>query len=122
MRNGQLKWTVNTGNVDSTPALLGNDIVVGSDSGTVYVLNKFSGVQDWSYSPGYYLFNSPFSTPVIYGNNILVGAEDGSMYALDFDKKAGPTSVYLYYVSAIVIVILVALVAFRSIRGRRKKE
>ena len=122
MRDGTLKWSVNTGNVESTPALKGDDIVVGSDSGTVYFLNKFSGTQDWSYSPGYYLFNSPFSSPIVYGNEILVGAGDGSMYALDFDKKEGPISVYLYYVSAIVIVVLVALLGVRTVRGRQKKK
>jgi outer membrane protein assembly factor BamB len=101
---------------------MGDDIVVGSDSGTVYVLNKYSGKEDWSYAPGYYLFNSAFSTPIVYGDSIFVGAADGSMYALNYDKKSGPTSVYLYYVSAIVIVIIVGLVAFRAVRGRRNKK
>jgi outer membrane protein assembly factor BamB len=43
MRDGTLKWSVNTGNVESTAALMGENIVVTSNTGTVYVLNKYSG-------------------------------------------------------------------------------
>jgi outer membrane protein assembly factor BamB len=121
MRDGTLKWTFNTGNVKSTPALMGDNIVVTSDSGTVYVLNKFSGKEDWSYMPGYYLFNSPLSSPIVYGDDILVGDNNGNMYSLDFSKKAGPTSVYVYYVAAIAIIIIGGLILLRVLRRRRRK-
>ena len=89
---------------------MGDNIVVTSDSGTVYVLNKFSGKEDWSYAPGYYLFNAPFtSSPAVYGDDIYVGGGDGYMYALDDEKKAGPTSAELYYIVGIVAVIIVVL-------------
>jgi eukaryotic-like serine/threonine-protein kinase len=89
----------------------------------VYILNKFSGNEEWSYSPGYYLFNAPFtSSPAVYGDDIYIGSGDGHMYALDDAKKAGPTSPYLYYIVAIIAIIIVALIALRVVRGRRKKK
>jgi outer membrane protein assembly factor BamB len=51
MRDGTLKWFVNTGNVESTAALMGDNIVVTSNTGTVYVLNKYSDKEVWSYMP-----------------------------------------------------------------------
>ena len=87
MRDGTLKWSVNTGDIESTPALMGDNIVVTSTSGTVYVLNKFSGKEEWSYMPGYYIFNSPLSSPIVYGDDILVGDNNGNMYSLDFSKN-----------------------------------
>ena len=122
MSDGKLKWSVNTGNVESTPALMGDNIVVTSTSGTVYVLNKFSGKEVWSFMPGYYLFNSPLSSPVVYGDDILAGDDNGNMYSMDFSRKAGAPSMYLYYVAAIVIVIIGGLIAFRVLMGRRKRR
>ncbi len=122
MRDGTLKWSVNTGKVESTAALMGDNIVVTSNSGTVYVLNKFSGKEEWSYMPGYYLFNSPLSSPIVYGDDILVGDNNGNMYSLDFSRKTGAPSMYLYYVAAIVIVIVGGLIALRVLMGRRKKK
>jgi outer membrane protein assembly factor BamB len=122
MRDGTLKWSVNTGNVESTAALMGDNVVVTSTSGTVYVLNKFSGKEEWSYMPGYYIFNSPLSSPIVYGDDILAGDNNGNMYSLDFSRKTGPVSNYLYYVAAIVIVIIGGLIGVRALRNRRKKK
>ena len=72
--------------------------------------------------PGYYLFNSPLSSPIVYGDDIFAGDDNGNMYAMDFSRKSGPVTQYLYYVVAIVIVIIGGLVAFREIRNRRKGE
>ena len=99
---------------------MGDNIVVTSDSGTIYVLNKFSGKEEWSYMPGYYLFNSPLSSPIVYGDDIFVGDNNGNMYALDFSRKTGPVSNYLYYMVAIVVVIIGGLLAVRVLRNRRK--
>lgn len=122
MRDGKLKWSIDTGKVESTAALMGDNIVVTSNSGTVHVLNKFSGKEEWSYMPGYYLFNSPLSSPIAYGNDILVGDNNGDLYSLDFSRKTGPVSNYLYYVAAIVVVIIVGLIGIRMFRNKRRKN
>ena len=122
MRDGTFKWSVNTGNVESTAALMGNNIVVTSTTGTIYVLNKYSGVEVWSYMPGYYLFNSPMTSPIVYGNEIIAGDNNGNMYGLDFTRKVGAPSVYLYYVAAIIAVIFAGLIALRVLMGRRRKK
>jgi outer membrane protein assembly factor BamB len=122
MRDGKLKWSVNVGNVEATPSLMGDYVVVTSTSGTVYVLNKFSGKEEWSYSPGYYLFNTPLTSSAVYGDDIYVSSNDGYIYALDNEKKAGPTSEYLYYIVGIVAGIIVILIAIKVISGRRNKK
>ena len=100
--------------------LWGTILLSHQTSGTVYVFNKFSGKEEWSYMPGYYLFNSPLSSPIVYGDDIFVGDDNGNMYSLDFSRKTGPVSPYLYYVAAIVVVIIGGLVAVRVLRKRRK--
>ena len=72
--------------------------------------------------PGYYLFNSPLSSPIVYGDDILAGDANGNMYSMDFSRKTGPVTPYVYYIAAIVIVIIGGLVAFRVLRKRRKGE
>ena len=72
--------------------------------------------------PGYYLFNSPLSSPILYGDDILVGDNNGNMYSLDFSRKTGPVSTNLYYVAAIVVVIIGGLIALRVLRNRRKRK
>lgn len=85
------------------------------------MLNKYSGKEDWAYSPGYYLFNTQItSSPAVYGDDIYVGASDGYIYALDSEKKSGPTSQYLYYIIGIIVLIILALMALRLIARRRK--
>ena len=122
MRDGTLKWFVNTGNVESTAALMGDNIVVTSNTGTVYVLNKYSDKEVWSYMPWYYLFNSPLTSPIVYGDDILAGDNNGNMYAMDFSRKVGAPSMYLYYVAAIIIVIFAGLIALIMLIGRRRKK
>jgi len=70
--------------------------------------------------PGYYLFNSPLSSPVVYGDDIFMGDNNGNMYSIDFSRKNSPVSPYLYYLAAIVIVIIGGLIALRVVRRRRK--
>jgi outer membrane protein assembly factor BamB len=95
-------------------------IAVGSDDGTLYILNKYSGREEWSYSPGYYLFSSPVSSsPVVYGKTVYFATENGYIYALDSKKKEGPTSVFAYYIIAVVLVIAGAVIGLRKVAGRR---
>ena len=63
-------------------------IPVGSDDGTLYILNKYSGKEEWAYSPGCYLFNSPVSSsPVVYDETVYFAAENGYIYSLKTVEK-----------------------------------
>jgi len=44
------------------------------------------------------------------------------LFSLDFSRKSGPISSYLYYVAAIVVVIIVGLIGIRMFRNRRRKN
>ena len=88
----------------------------------MYVVNKFSGTVDWTYEPGYYLFNAPIrSSPASYGNMTYFGSNDGYLYAVNIEKQNSPTSIWAYYVVAIVVIIFAVIIALRILRNRFKK-
>ena len=95
-----------------------NLITFGSNNGNVYVLNKFTGLEEFNYNPGTILFNSPItSSPVINGNSLFVAGNDGYLYSLNIDKHEVPASVFLYYSLAILIaVLIVAIIVIRKIK------
>lgn len=68
----------------SGPALDGERVYFGSDSGTMWALNQNDGSVAWSYST---LFGTGkkriFSSPAVYGGTVYFGAYDGNFYALD---------------------------------------
>ena len=58
IRDGTVKWSHNTGDkVRSTSALKDNLIAFASDNGYLYVLNKYTGIEEFTYNPGTILFN-----------------------------------------------------------------
>lgn len=119
IRDGTLKWSHSVGDkVQSTPAIKDNLIVFTSNNGNAYVLNKYTGLEEFSYNPGTILFNSPItSSPVINGNSLFVAGNDGYLYSLNIDKHEVPTSVFLYYSLAILIaVLIVVIVVIRKIK------
>lgn len=121
-RTGENKWSIQTGAaIISTAAISGNRTVFGCNNGNVYILNKYSSDIDWTFDPGYYLFNTPFSSsPVAYGNMTYIGGNDGYLYALNIDKQTSATSIFLYYEAAIAVLVIVALITIRRIRNQRK--
>lgn len=119
IRDGTLKWSHSLGSpVQSTPALKENLIAVGTSGGSVYVLNKYTGLEKFSYNPGTFLFNSPItSSPVINGNSLFVSGNDGYLYSLNIDKQEVPASVFLYYSLAILIILfVVVIVVIRKVK------
>ena len=119
IRDGACKWSHSVGGkIQSTPAIKEKLITFGSNNGNVYVLNKFTGLEEFNYNPGTILFNSPItSSPVINGNSLFVAGNDGYLYSLNIDKHEVPASVFLYYSLAILIVVLiVAIVVIRKIK------
>jgi outer membrane protein assembly factor BamB len=82
--NGEKVWTFKTlGEVNSSPALCGDKVVVGSDDGRLYLLAGVDGRQLWSYEMG----QPVTSSPAVAGGMVVVGCDDGYVYA--FGPKAG---------------------------------
>lgn len=122
IRDGTIKWSFSTGSpVKSTPVLKENLISFGSNNGKFYVLNKYTGQEEFSYNPGTVLFNSPItSSGVINGNSLFFADESGYLYSLNIDKYEVPASVYLYYsLAVLILVIIVAIVVVKKVKGRK---
>ena len=119
IRDGTVKWSHSTSSpVRSTAALKENQVVFGSNDGSAHVLNKYSGIEDFSYNPGCMLFNSPVtSSPAINGNSLFISGNDGYLYSLNIEKNEAPASVFLYYTLAILAILLVVIiVVVRKVR------
>ena len=122
IRDGTFKWAYKTGgDVRSTPAIYDDKVVFGSNDGTLYILNKYTGSSELNYNPGTYLFNTAISSSsVVYGENIFFAGEDGYVYSLDGDKLDTPISIFVYYTIIVLIVILAVIIALITIIRRRK--
>ena len=95
----------------------------GSDNGKLYVLSKFSGTVEWTYEPGYYIFNAAIITsPATYGNMTYFGSDDGYLYAVNIEKQFSETSIWAYYVGGILLIIVVVIIAARMLKNRFYKE
>lgn len=122
IRDGTVKWGHSVGDkIQSTPALKDNLVVFGSNNGYLYVLNKFTGAEEFTYNPGTILFNSAItSSPVINGNSLLFGDDAGYLYSLNINKYEVPSSTQLYYsIAVLIIVIVVAIVVVLKVKGRK---
>ena len=76
-KNGKLIWKYRTlDDVDSSPVICRDRVVVGSDDGRLYILNLEDGGLIWSYEIGAAITGSP----AIGRGVISVGAEDGRLY------------------------------------------
>ncbi|WP_458455078.1 outer membrane protein assembly factor BamB family protein [Methanobrevibacter sp.] len=121
-RDGTVKWSHSTGDkVHSTAALKDNLVVFGSDNGYLYVLNKYTGAEEFTYNPGTVLFNSKItSSPVINGNSLLFGDDAGYLYSLNINKYEVPGSTQMFYsIAVLIIVVIVAVVVVRKIKNRK---
>ena len=122
IRDGTVKWSFSTGGkVQTTAALKDNLIAFGSENGVLYVLNKYTGAEEFTYNPGTLLFNSAItSSAVINGNSLIFGDDSGNVYSLNIDKYEVPGSTQMYYsIGVLIIVIIVAVVAAVKIKGRK---
>ena len=122
IRDGTIKWSFSAGDkVQSTAALKDKLVAFGSNNGNLYVLNKYTGLEEFKYTPGTVLFNSAItSSPVINGNSLFFGDEAGYLYSLNIEKYEVPGSVQLYYSLAVLIVLIIVLaVVAVKLRGRK---
>ena len=74
---GKAAWTFATrARVESSPAIAGGRVYVGSNDGRFYVLNVETGAKLWEFNAG-----SPFSaSPAIARGRIVIGSQDGRLY------------------------------------------
>lgn len=122
IRDGTIKWSHSTGDkVQSTPALKDKLVSFGSNNGVFYVLNKYTGAEEFTYNPGTILFNSAItSSPVINGNSLFFADTGGYLYSLNINKYEVPASIPLYYsLIVLIIVVIVAIVVVKKIKGRK---
>ena len=87
----------------------------------MYVLNKYTGSEEFTYNPGTVLFNSAItSSPVINGNSLMFGDDSGNVYSLNIDKHEVPASTQMYLsIAVLIVVIVLAIVIVRKVKGRK---
>jgi outer membrane protein assembly factor BamB len=84
MRNGAMLWQHPTphGEMASSPAVVGGEVVYHSMDGHVFVLARTNGAVLWSYDVG-----SPIeSSPIVRDGVDYFGAWNGRLYALDLRR------------------------------------
>jgi eukaryotic-like serine/threonine-protein kinase len=74
---GKGVWTFATrARVESSPAIAGGRVFVGSNDGRFYVLNLTDGAKLWEFDAG-----APLSaSPAIANGRIVIGSQDGRLY------------------------------------------
>ncbi len=74
---GQAVWTFATrARVESSPAIAGGRVFVGSNDGRFYVLSLADGAKLWEFNAG-----GPLSaSPAIANGRIVIGSQDGRLY------------------------------------------
>ena len=75
---GEIVWTFQTqGEVESSPVLSLDKVVVGSGDGRLYLIRLADGEELWSYEIG-----APIkASPAVAAGRVVIGAEDGYVYA-----------------------------------------
>lgn len=74
---GRGLWTFATNaRVESSPAISGGRVYVGSNDGRFYVLNLANGAKVWEFNAG-----APLSaSPAIANGRVIIGSQDGRLY------------------------------------------
>jgi outer membrane protein assembly factor BamB len=77
--NGEAIWTFRAqARLDSSPAIVGNQVFIGSNDGRLYVLDLQSGEKIWQFEAGGPLYASPS----IASNRLVIGSLDGQLFCL----------------------------------------
>src|SRR3954466_15227013 len=61
------------GAIDTTPAVAGETLYVGSDDGNLYALDPMTGAERWRFAAG----DVVSSSPAVVGDLVYAGAHDG---------------------------------------------
>jgi hypothetical protein len=70
--------------VDSSPAVAGGIVYVGSEDNKTYALNATNGNLIWSYKTG----GPVYSSPAVVGGVVYVGSNDGKVYAIGLSRNS----------------------------------
>ncbi len=74
------KWEYSSdANIISTPAVSGDNVIVGNQNGKLVCLSLKNGKEKWSYQTG----GSIFSSPAIAGDRVVFGSADATIHCLD---------------------------------------
>jgi outer membrane protein assembly factor BamB len=75
--SGSAAWTFATNaRVESSPAIAGGRVYVGSNDGRFYILNLANGAKVWEFNAG-----APLSaSPAIANGRVVIGSQDGRLY------------------------------------------
>ena len=77
-KDGKQLWTFQTlGEVDSSPVICGDKVIVGSQDGRVYIIRLSDGSEVWSYEIG----QAISSSPAVADGVVVIGCDDGYVYA-----------------------------------------
>jgi outer membrane protein assembly factor BamB len=81
--DGKAVWTFPTlGEIDSSPVICGDKVIVGSEDGRVYMIRLSDGSEVWSYEIG----QAVTSSPAVAGGMVVVGSDDGYVYAFGAER------------------------------------
>jgi outer membrane protein assembly factor BamB len=81
---GKILWSAETGNaIDSSPALDGDMVIVGSEDFSVYAFDASTGALRWKFPTGLGIASSPAVNQGI----AVAGSKDGYLYA--FESRSG---------------------------------
>ena len=80
LSNQEVQWTFKTkGRIESSPALSGEALYVGSGDGNLYALDLLTGAKLWAISTGARITASP----AVAEGTVFVGSHDGNFYAIE---------------------------------------
>ena len=86
--SGKAAWTFATrARVDSSPAVAGGRVYIGSSDGRLYVLDLATGQKQWEFDAGAAITASP----AIAGGRVVVGSQDGVIYCLRLAATKAPS-------------------------------
>ena len=76
---GRTLWAVETGDVQSSPALDTTRAYVGSDKGVLYSINRKNGQVAWQFAAS----SSILTRPAVSGDTVIIESSDNSLYGID---------------------------------------
>ncbi len=86
----QVKWKFHTGGqVNSSPAVVGATVFVGSTDGNLYALDRESGTQKWKFDTK----SRVVSSPAVANGLVYFIAYDGNFYAVDSGSGAAEVEI-----------------------------